>query len=107
MCRNNLPFNCRQCPSGDFELCRIKQPDFAPTRKMAVCHAREIVLPPLFPESSIEESQSINKCNEGFVRFEPVENCPHIERLIAEGTLPWATASIDFSKRQYVSKQNH
>lgn len=104
MDRNKLPFNCRQCPSSEFELCRIAQPNFGPTRKMAICHAKEVILQPLFPENNIKESLTINKANERTVRFDPVENCPHVENLISEGMIPWETASIDFSARHYEYK---
>ncbi len=84
---------CRNCPSGDFELTRVCQ-----GRYMAICHARECVLDTKFPDNTYHESGHISKGNLATVTFEPLENCPHMEILRAEGILPWATTIADFTK---------
>jgi hypothetical protein len=68
------------------------------SRYMAICHAVECVLQPMFPDETIRESNHISKANVASVTFEPLDNCPHIEKLRAEGKLPWAIATIDESK---------
>jgi hypothetical protein len=93
--KNNLP-KCRECPGRYFELALIAKPNFGPTRKFAICHALEVVLQPLFPDEKIEESMVISKANERTVRFEPVDNCPFLEKLRAQGLIPWASTCIDF-----------
>jgi hypothetical protein len=84
---------CRQCPSGNFDLVYVKQ-----SRYMAICHAKECILSPKFPDNEIRESQHISKANVRTVVFEPLDNCPHVESLRAKGLLPWATTVVDFSK---------
>jgi hypothetical protein len=85
----NIP-NCRQCPSGEFELVYVCR-----SRYMAICHARECVLEPIFWNAG---EQFINKATLYTVNFIPLENCPHMEKLRAEGVLPWATTIADFTK---------
>jgi hypothetical protein len=92
---NDCEVNCRVCQ--DFELARIKQPNFAPTRKMAICHALEVVLSPHFPDDIIAESFVISKANERTVIFEQPDNCPVLNKLRQEGLMPWASSVIDFS----------
>ena len=82
---------CRQCPSGDFELSYINK-----SRFMAICHARECVLHPSFPDLPPKDSQFMSKSNVQFAVFTPLENCPHIEKLREEGKIPWATEIINF-----------
>jgi hypothetical protein len=65
---------------------------------MAICHARECVLDPEFPDNTIYESQHISKANVRTVVFRPLDNCPHLEKLRAKGLIPWAISSINFSK---------
>jgi hypothetical protein len=65
---------------------------------MAICHAIEIVLPPIFPDNTLEDSLTfINKANIRQVQFEPPDNCPEIIKLREQGILPWSY-SIDFLK---------
>lgn len=89
---NDIP-RCRQCPSGSFEMARV-----CTSRFMAICHAKECILHPNFPENIIRESAHISKANIASVTFDPLENCPHMETLRAEGLLPWATTIADFTK---------
>jgi hypothetical protein len=65
---------------------------------MAICHAVECVLDPKFPDEIIRESNHISRANVRTVTFEPLDNCPHIEKLRAEGLLPWPVATIDETK---------
>jgi hypothetical protein len=66
------------------------------SRFMAVCQALNVTLDPKFPDSKISESQFISRANVQSVTFEPLDNCPHVEKLRAEGLIPWATSTIDF-----------
>jgi hypothetical protein len=84
--KNDLIPNCRFCPY--FELAYVKQ-----SRYMAICHATENVLEPVFADA---KSQFINKDTVRTVTFQTLDNCPEIEQLRKEGKLPWATATIDF-----------
>ena len=60
---------------------------------MAVCKAKECVLQPKFPDDKPSESQFINKLNVNQVIFEPLYNCPDLEKLRNEGKL---LTTIDF-----------
>lgn len=86
---DSLPV-CRQCPSGDFDLRYIRQ-----SRYMAICHAKECVLKPVF---SNHTDQFLSKANVAEASFEVLENCPHVAELRRQGKIPWATSCIDFSK---------
>jgi hypothetical protein len=92
-----LELNCRVCQ--EFELMRVLQPNFAPTRKMGVCHALEVVLSPKFPDEIIAESFVISKANERTVQFEIPDNCPKLQKLREQGLAPWASSVIDFSTK--------
>lgn len=85
--------HCRQCPSGSFEMAQV-----CTSRFMAICHAKECILYPNFPENILRESAHISKANVANVTFDPLENCPHLEALRAVGILPWATTIADFTK---------
>jgi hypothetical protein len=89
---NDVMPNCRQCPTNQFEMMTVKASCF-----MAICHAKECILDPKFPDNKPSESIRISKANVRTVVFEPLDNCPHVESLRNEGILPWAF-SIDFSK---------
>jgi len=91
MIQNNKLPKCFNCPSGSFSLNYIRQ-----SRYMAICHAKECVLTPTFPDNLVRESQFITKANIAQVHFEPLTNCPHMEKLRAEHKIPWAIATIDF-----------
>jgi hypothetical protein len=80
--------NCLACPSSQFELPQIRK-----SRFIAICHSRHVVLRPIFPEHL---NAVINKANINDVRFEPVDNCPHLEELRKQGIIPWASYTIDF-----------
>jgi len=93
MPKSKLNISCRECPSRQFELSPIKR-EKGPSRFIAICHAREVVLRPQFPDNTIEDTQNfINKSNFQLVQFKPCDNCPHIEKLVNEGKL---LRSIDF-----------
>lgn len=89
--------NCRFCPLQKFELVRLPKPNAGANRYMGICHARELVLKPIFPSGKIEECQAINKANVNDVTFELPDNCPYLDQLRSEGKIPWASASINFS----------
>jgi hypothetical protein len=91
--KNDIMPCCKHCPSGDFDLQYIAQ-----SRFMAICHAKECVLAPKFPDDKIRESYYISRANLATVTFEPLDNCPHIEKLRSEELLPWATTIADFTK---------
>ncbi len=93
MAPNDVTPRCRQCPDGNFDLTRVGQ-----SRFMAICHAVECILDPKFPDNNIIESHHISKANIQTVVFEPIDNCPHVEKLRREGLLPWATSTINFIK---------
>lgn len=93
-----VELNCRTCEN--FEMMRCLQPNFAPTRKMGVCHALEVVLAPKFPDEIIAESFVISKANERTVQFEIPDNCPKLQKLREQGLAPWAMASINFSNHR-------
>jgi hypothetical protein len=67
---------------------------------MGICDALHIVLQPDFQDGTLRECQFISRANVQTVQFEPVDNCPHVERLRKEGMIPWVTASIDFSNKR-------
>lgn len=95
----NCDINCRQCPSRHFEISPVMKCSFGPSRFIAICHAVEVVLHPIFPDNTPEEYLTfINKANLRTVQFEPVDNCPNIKQLREEGKIPWARGTIDFSK---------
>jgi hypothetical protein len=80
------------CPSNEFELASVPRKG-GPARFIPICHAREVVLQPIFTGTRIEENLVISKANYQTVRFYPCDNCPHIEKMIAEGIY---SRSIDF-----------
>ena len=82
---------CRECPS--FEIFR-----FRPCRYIAVCHAKEGVLYPIFSEKNICDCYYMSKANIDTAQFKPLDNCTYVNKLRNEGLIPWADGSIDFSK---------
>jgi hypothetical protein len=86
---NDLLPNCRIC--ADFEMACIRT-----GRYMGICHEKHCTLIPKFPNNNARDSKYINLANFSTVVFEPLDNCPHIEKLRAEGKLPWATTIADF-----------
>jgi hypothetical protein len=93
MKKSDLIPNCRFCPSREFELTYVKK-----SRFMAICHALEIIIQPIFTGGEINECKFISRANVETVQFEPVDYCPHIEKLRKEGKIPWAQNSYDFLK---------
>lgn len=93
----DLTPKCEQCPMNEFEFIRIR-----PTRYMAVCHATESVLVPIFSEKNLSDCHLLSKANMETATFVPPDTCPYTNRLRNEGLLPWANGTIDFSKRGYL-----
>lgn len=93
MCRNNLPFSCRNCPGKDFEIVPLLKYNYGGTRFLGLCKAKNILIR---PSNTGNNFDVVNKENIDSVQYEPVENCPHVQKLINEGALSWATATIDF-----------
>jgi len=61
---------------------------------MAICHAKECVLKPVFANHT---DQFLSKANVANVSFEVLENCPHVIELRKQGKIPWCMSCIDFS----------
>lgn len=62
---------------------------------MAICHATENVLEPVFPDL---KSVFLSKATLSLASFEPVDNCPHLQQLRNDHTIPWAITLADFTK---------
>jgi len=93
---------CRNCPSRNFELAYVSKCSIRSTRYIAICHAVEAVLRPVFPNSNIHESIAISKANMQTVTFIPVYNCPHLQKLRDEGKI---ITSIDYRVRKWERKK--
>jgi hypothetical protein len=90
---NPLLPDCRHCPGKYFEMGFIP-----PSSYMGVCNARHCTLTAKFPMNNTNDRR-INKANLNDVVFDPLANCPFIERLRNEGIIPWPDSIIDFSKK--------
>ncbi len=97
MLRNDLPFSCRTCPSQEFEICPLLKYNYGPARYIGVCKAKNLLV---HPQNTNNNLDVVNKENISKVYYEPVENCPHVQNLIIEGAIPWATSTIDFTNKK-------
>jgi hypothetical protein len=105
MQKNDCQLNCRQCPGRSFDLVPVMKSNFGPARFMAICHAKEVILHPEFPDDGLQESLLfINKSNIRTVQFNPVDNCPHLEEQRSSGLIPWATSTIDFLNHKNIER---
>jgi hypothetical protein len=99
MLKDDFIPDCRQCPSGEFEMSFQVKGKWQPARYLPICRAIHVVPRTVFNGPKSTESRFINRSNFDKVQVKPVDNCPHLEELRAKGKIPWASSTINFLKR--------